>query len=420
MALFRRNKGSFGHEVGPSYPLYPDESRSSQPVQRAASGAPKWFSPKQTPRAEPEIRLRGSFLPEELSSNKPGWIRRLQARIDAPPPSAPLKPAAGKLASSTLIGQDFRDADATPAPMKEPPAPGKRPSLPEATKPKAPVSSAPQPVVQTLGTANEGSSGKQRDVAGAVATDETSLASARPGPLPEAPRPTSPAFNPPRPVAEKIATVRNDGVTQGWASPAVKPAPVIKVEQTQRRWFGARQPKGSSEAAREGTRRSDLTIAGLGITLGFICALFPWYIFFNPEKFGPPAMKFEGGGDTTGLVSSGPQPQRVGAPMNVEDVPVMQLDLFATGTVPKGGGEDDAEAGSPPPGVEEQPFPAEIPQFKLVHVANGRAMIEDDTGLWIVQRGSTLPDSSKVEGIEQRDGKWALVTSNDQVIELTP
>lgn len=187
-----------------------------------------------------------------------------------------------------------------------------------------------------------------------------------------------------------------------------------------RRWFGRKVPVGSSQAAREGTRKSDFAIAGLGITLGFVCALFPWYIFFNPEKFGPPAVKFEGGGQTSVPIASGPQPQRVGAPMNIEDVPVMRLDLFATGTVPPRGGKAGADDASPPPGVEEQPFPAEIPQFKLVHVANGRAMIEDDTGLWIVQRGSTLPDSSKVEGIEQRDGKWALVTSNDRVIELTP
>jgi len=55
----------------------------------------------------------------------------------------------------------------------------------------------------------------------------------------------------------------------------------------------------------------------------------------------------------------------------------------------------------------------------MVHVANGRAMIEDDAGLWIVQRGSKLPDSSIVSSIEQRGGKWVLVTSTDQVIELS-
>ena len=61
-----------------------------------------------------------------------------------------------------------------------------------------------------------------------------------------------------------------------------------------------------------------------------------------------------------------------------------------------------------------------MPQFRLVHVANGRAMIEDDAGLWVVQAGSMLPDSSRVAGIEQRDGKWVLVTSTDRVVALTP
>ena len=47
-------------------------------------------------------------------------------------------------------------------------------------------------------------------------------------------------------------------------------------------------------------RRSDLTVAALGVTLGLICALFPWYIFFNPDEFGVRAMKFGGNGGETG------------------------------------------------------------------------------------------------------------------------
>lgn len=176
---------------------------------------------------------------------------------------------------------------------------------------------------------------------------------------------------------------------------------------------------GTSEAAKEGKRTSDLTIAALGITLGLICALFPWYIFFNQEQFGVRAMKFQGGGaPVTGPIAVGPQPERVGAPMDVDEVPVMDLDLFATGTPKQADDEEEQEAA--PPGVEEQPFPADIPQFRLVHVANGRAMIADDAGLWVVQRGSILPDSSRVITIEQRDGKWVIVTSDDRVIETTP
>jgi hypothetical protein len=175
---------------------------------------------------------------------------------------------------------------------------------------------------------------------------------------------------------------------------------------------------GTSEAAKEGKRTSDLTIAALGITLGLICALFPWYIFFNQEKFGIRAMKFQGGGaPVTGPIAVGPQPERVGAPMNVDEVPMLDLDLFATGTTKKA---DDDEQEAAPPSVEEQPFPAEIPQFRLVHVANGRAMIADEAGLWVVQRGSVLPDSSRVMTIEQRGGNWVIVTSDDRVIEMTP
>ena len=103
--------------------------------------------------------------------------------------------------------------------------------------------------------------------------------------------------------------------------------------------------------------------------------------------------------------------------MTVEDVPIMQLDLFSTGALPD---DEVGDSGKRAPGLDQQPFPGDVPQFRLVHVANGRAMIEDDAGLWVVQAGSMLPDSSRVAGIEKRDGKWVLVTSTDRVVELTP
>src|SRR4051812_42622692 len=135
---------------------------------------------------------------------------------------------------------------------------------------------------------------------------------------------------------------------------------------------------GTSQAASEGKKTSDLTIAALGITLALICALFPWYIFLNPDSFGVRPMKFEGGGTpVSGPVGAGPQPQRVGAPMDSPPVPMEDPDLSATGTPPdKPAGEYRAN----PPGVKQQPFPAEVAEFRLVHVANGRAMIEDDAG----------------------------------------
>ncbi|MEP6564326.1 MAG: hypothetical protein ABJB10_04260 [Mesorhizobium sp.] len=157
-------------------------------------------------------------------------------------------------------------------------------------------------------------------------------------------------------------------------------------------------------------RRSDFVFAALGITLGLICALFPWYIFFNQDQFGVQAIKFGGSGTNAGRSTGGSQMENAGEPLTAKDVPP-DVDLFATGTL-----QDTTVA---PPGVDEQPFPADVGKFRVVHVANGRAMIEDDAGLWIVQRGSKLPDSSLVSSIEQRGGKWVLVTSTDQVIELS-
>jgi hypothetical protein len=159
-------------------------------------------------------------------------------------------------------------------------------------------------------------------------------------------------------------------------------------------------------------RRSDVVIAALGITLGLICALFPWYIFFNQEQFGVQTIKFGGSGSNDGRVAGGTQMENPGAMTTAKTV--LDLDLFATGTLP-----DEPEDPDKAPGLDQQPFPAGAADFKMVHVANGRAMIEDDTGLWIVQRGSVLPDSSRVASIEQRGGKWVIVTSAEKVIELS-
>jgi hypothetical protein len=184
--------------------------------------------------------------------------------------------------------------------------------------------------------------------------------------------------------------------------PAAPPKPRFR--------FRSGKPKGSSQAARS----SDMTIAALGVALGLICALFPWYIFLNQDKFGFPAVKLENRAPPV-AEPIGSQAMRMGMPLGIGKLPLIQLDPLATGTVLRNKGGGDAA-----PGLDEQPFPTDAQQFRLVYVANGRAMIGDEAGLWVVQPGSLLPDSSRVSSIEQRGGKWVLVTSNDRVIEMTP
>lgn len=160
--------------------------------------------------------------------------------------------------------------------------------------------------------------------------------------------------------------------------------------------------------------RSDAIMAALGVSLAIVCAVFPWYIFYNQEHFGVRAMKFQGNQSSRAPGSITSQPMRVGQPMDVRDMPIMDLDLISTATVP-GPGEPTQM-----PEMEDQPFPPDTVEYHLIHVANGRAMIEDEDGIWVVQPGSILPDSSRVATIEQRDGRWVLVTTFDRIIELLP
>ncbi len=165
-------------------------------------------------------------------------------------------------------------------------------------------------------------------------------------------------------------------------------------------------------AKKEG-RRSDLVIAGLGLALGLTCALFPWYIFFNQDQFGVQAIRFGGRGPNAGRAKVDARPGSGGTPLAEQNIPDSALDLLSTGTLQVK--PDKAKAAS----LEQQPFPAEATEFRLIHIANGRAMIEDDAGLWVVQQGSVLPDSSVVRSIEKRNGQWVLVTSTDRIIEVS-
>jgi hypothetical protein len=158
--------------------------------------------------------------------------------------------------------------------------------------------------------------------------------------------------------------------------------------------------------------RGDVAVMVLGTLLGLTCALFPWYIFYNQDQFGVREFQFSGGSQQsrdTGSIASAPA--RIGAPFKSTEMPRLDLDVISTGTL------------SPPPATDggsiaDQPFPADLVEYRLIHVANGRAMIADDTGLWVVQPGSRLPDASRLKSIEQRDGQWVIVTTSDRVIQL--
>lgn len=202
-----------------------------------------------------------------------------------------------------------------------------------------------------------------------------------------------------------------------------------EVKASKRRWkLGSRsatataEPRGPAplspirrlaSAARRRYSRADIMLFASGIALSAVCAFFPWYVFFNQQQFGVRGVKMDM--PSSGSISTGVGP----AGRNVGPIPDLaregsSLDTFTTGTLAEPGEQDEENSTA----AVEQPFPAPVQEFELVHIANGRAMIQDDMGLFVVQRGSLLPDNTKVASIEQRDGRWVVVTTADRVLEI--
>ncbi|SMC85035.1 flagellar protein [Rhizobium sp. RU36D] len=162
---------------------------------------------------------------------------------------------------------------------------------------------------------------------------------------------------------------------------------------------------------------TDRLLAGTGVALACAAGLFPWYVFFNEEKFG---IRTAGWENTRDLPEGPGRNVFSVSPLALVDddkesspeVRETMVDPVVTATVSQLGEEDKANGQVMP----EQPFPGRS-GFKLLHVANGRALIEDESGMYMVRVGSILPDNSRVATLEQRDGKWVIITSAGEIYE---
>ncbi len=164
------------------------------------------------------------------------------------------------------------------------------------------------------------------------------------------------------------------------------------------------------------SRLGDRMLMGAGILLAAASAFFPWYVFLNQDQFGIRTNGFENMRD---LPPMPPRNVMSVSPLAMIDstedeklaAPPEPADSLTTATVSSLG--DTERAGR---SRLDQPFPGKS-GFRLLHVANGRALIEDGSGMYMVRVGSILPDNSKLATIEQRDGKWVIVTSIGEVYE---
>jgi hypothetical protein len=164
-------------------------------------------------------------------------------------------------------------------------------------------------------------------------------------------------------------------------------------------------------------RSGDRVVAVAGFLLATAAAFFPWYVFFNQESFGIAPMGYS---ETRDLPETGGRSLVNVSPLAIPDekdgsAEPSAFDPITTATVSDLG----EEGNGPAPSTVIDPdrtFPGK-PLYKLLHVANGRALIEDKSGMYIVRIGSVLPDNSRLATLEKRDGQWVIITSNGEVIQ---
>ncbi|MBB3944770.1 hypothetical protein GGQ73_000695 [Rhizobium skierniewicense] len=165
---------------------------------------------------------------------------------------------------------------------------------------------------------------------------------------------------------------------------------------------------------RRSIRDFDRYLTGGLLVIAATAAALPWYVFFNPEKFGISgngweALKHVPQRQGGGVTAVAPHFDKDTPPDNKADTVALQLDPLTTATLPTGGtGESQTDSGP------SQPFPGGT-RFKLLHVSNGRALIEDKSGMFLVQIGSALPDDSRLVSMNSVDGKWQIITSSGEV-----
>jgi hypothetical protein len=181
---------------------------------------------------------------------------------------------------------------------------------------------------------------------------------------------------------------------------------------------------------------ADLSTKMMGLTLASASAAFPFYVYNNPDRFGPPRMEYaavdsvgsEGEGRKARFQESGPSILTADAfdPFEVGTIPSTspaeagisgsgrrpQLDGVMTGTVALPSQRQSKLPQAPP----EQPFPGELEPVNLLFVSAGGALVIDGSGIEIVGEGSELPDGSRVLSIRQKDGEWEILTTGERVL----
>lgn len=169
-------------------------------------------------------------------------------------------------------------------------------------------------------------------------------------------------------------------------------------------------------APKKTSKLSDHMVLAVGIVLAGASAFFPWYVFLNEDKFGIKVTPMDHTrdlppGHARNVFSVSPLAMVDNSRDDQPKPPIDPIDNITTATTSSVGA---VRQGPPQDLLEEQPLPGRG-GFRLMHVSNGRALIEDAAGMYMVRVGSILPDNSRLATLEQRDGKWVIVTTAGEI-----
>lgn len=176
-------------------------------------------------------------------------------------------------------------------------------------------------------------------------------------------------------------------------------------------------PKSDRDAGKKRSIRDfDRMLTGGLIVVAATAAALPWYVFFNPEKFGISgagweALKNMPQKDGGGVMAIVPHVDEGLTSDGRKEVATPDIDALTTATVQTTGEGQNTNTDG-----KSQPFPGGT-RFKLLHVSNGRALIEDKSGMFLVQIGSVLPDESRLLSMSNVEGKWQIITSAGELYE---
>jgi len=158
----------------------------------------------------------------------------------------------------------------------------------------------------------------------------------------------------------------------------------------------------------------DRVLTLLGFAVAGCAALLPWYAVVGGHGLGirnDGLLRLSGHKDEMAGYGVNGSIRPFGAQADVARASGDFADL-STGAIPEiQHGIERAKRNDKP---QDQPFPGRA--FRVVHIVNGQALIADNGGMYLVGVGSRLPDNSTLKSFTEKDGRWAVVTSEGEVI----